>query len=121
MDADAARQRLNDERERLSETLRNLEADLEAQKDSLQELSVVDEHQGDIGTETFERAKDLSIVESVRAGIEDIDHALHRLDHGTYGECEICHKPIGDDRLEAVPAARFCVEHQAEVERAPAP
>lgn len=121
MDTQDARRRLTEERSRLTETLDGLETDLEAQKDSLQELSVVDEHQGDIGTETFEREKDLSIVESVRAGLEDIDKALQRLDEGTYGQCEVCHQPIADERLEAVPAARFCVEHQAEVERTPAP
>ena len=120
MDTDNARRLLDAERQRLSTTLEGLETDLEAQKESLQELSVVDEHQADIGTETFEREKDLSIVESVRAGIEDIDRALERLDAGTYGSCEVCHQPIGDDRLEAVPAARFCVEHQAEIERTPA-
>ena len=120
MDTAKARRRLDEERERLSETLRNLEADLEAQKESLQELSIVDEHQGDIGTETFEREKDLSIVESVQAGIEDIDRALARLDAGTYGSCEVCHIAIPDERLDVVPAARFCVEHQAEMERTPA-
>ena len=119
MDAKTARKRLEEERERLSTTLANLEADAEAQKDSLQELSVVDEHQGDIGTETFEREKDLSIIESVQAGLEDIEHALHRVDNGSYGTCEICHKEIPDERLDVVPAARFCVEHQAEVERTP--
>ncbi len=120
MDSATARKRLEEERERLSTTLASLEADAEAQKDSLQELSVVDEHQGDIGTETFEREKDLSIIESVQASLEDIEAALHRVEQGTYGTCEICHEPIGDDRLDAVPATRFCVEHQAEVERTPA-
>jgi RNA polymerase-binding protein DksA len=120
MDTDTARRLLHDERDRLTATLASLEADLEAQKDSLQELSMVDEHQGDVATETFEREKDLSIIESVRASLEDIDSAEHRLDQGTYGMCEVCHEPIGDERLEAVPAARFCVAHQAEVERTPA-
>ena|SRR3712207_5417469 len=120
MDTTAARKRLENERERLTATLEGLETDLEAQKESLQELSVVDEHQGDIGTETFEREKDLSIRESLQAGLEDIDHAEQRIADGTYGTCEICHQPIGDERLEALPAARFCVEHQAEVERTPA-
>ena len=120
MDTANARRRLDEERQRLTETLSNLETDLEAQKESLQELSIVDEHQGDIGTETFEREKDLSIVESVRASIEDIDRALARLDAGTYGTCEVCHKAIPDERLEAVPAARLCVEHQADLERTPA-
>lgn len=119
MDSDTARSRLLEERERLSATLANLESDAEAQKESLQELSVVDEHQGDIGTETFEREKDLSIIESVQASLEDIDAALGRVDSGTYGNCQICHQPIGDERLDAVPATRFCVDHQAEIERTP--
>ena len=32
--------------------------------------------------------------------------------------CEACGKPIGDERLEANPWARFCIVHQAEMERA---
>lgn len=121
MDTETARRRLTEERERLEATLEGLETDVEAQKESLSELSVVDEHQGDIGTETFEREKDLSILESVQAALEDVDAAMHRLDEGTYGMCEVCHEPIADDRLEAVPAARFCLEHQAAMERTPSP
>jgi RNA polymerase-binding transcription factor DksA len=119
MNADTARTRLDEERRRLTDTLASLEEEAEAQQDSLSELSVYDEHQGDIGTETFERERNLSIIESVRAELEDIDAAFARLDAGSYGNCGVCHKPIGDDRLDAVPAARFCIEHQAEVERTP--
>ncbi|MPZ72626.1 MAG: hypothetical protein GEU74_05245 [Nitriliruptorales bacterium] len=117
MNADAARQRLEEERLRLSESLASLETDTEAQKDSLSELSTYDEHQADIGTETFEREKDLSIIESVRGELDAVDAAFARIEAGTYGSCEMCGKPIGDERLDAVPAARFCVEHQAELER----
>ena len=117
MNTDTARNRLEQERTRLSESLATLEADAEAQKDSLSELSVIDEHQGDIGTETFEREKDLSIIESVRGELDAIEDAFARIEAGTYGSCEVCHKPIGDERLDAVPAARFCIEHQAELER----
>lgn len=116
MNTDDARKRLEEERARLRETLTSLESDAEAQKDSLSELSVYDEHQGDIGTETFEQEKNLSITESVRGELDAVDAAFSRIEAGTYGQCEICHRPIGDDRLEAVPAARFCVEHQAEME-----
>src|SRR5688500_15611418 len=117
MNADTARNRLEQERTRLTDSLATLEADAEAQKDSLSELSVVDEHQADIGTETFEREKDLSIIESVRGELDAIDAAFARIEAGTYGSCEVCHQPIPDERLDAVPAARFCVEHQAELER----
>ena len=116
MDAAVARTRLAEERDRLTRTLEDLEAQTDAQKESLQELSVVDEHQGDIGTETFEMEKDLSIIESVRAGLQDIADAETRLGNGTYGQCQLCREPINDERLDALPAARYCLQHQAEVE-----
>lgn len=116
MDTQTARARLDDERDRLTRTLEDLEGQSEAQKESLHELSVVDQHQGDIGTETFEMEKDASIIESVRAALEDIDAAAARLDDGTYGQCQRCGEPIGDDRLEAMPGARYCLEHQSEAE-----
>ena len=32
---------------------------------------------------------------------------------GTYGLCEVCGKPIGAARLEAMPAARLCIADAA--------
>ena len=40
----------------------------------------------------------------------EIDAARARLDDGTYGQCEVCGKPIADGRLEVRPVARTCVE-----------
>lgn len=118
MDADEARTRLTQERQRL-ESLREGFDDLNAESEeaSLGELSSVDQHQADIGTETFNRERDLSILENVEAELADIEHAIRRLDEGTYGTCEACGKPIDDARLEAIPAARFCLEDQAVAER----
>ena len=31
------------------------------------------------------------------------------MDAGSYGLCERCGQPIGDERLEALPAARLCL------------
>ena len=45
------------------------------------------------------------------AEVADVQHALDRLDDGTYGTCEICGTPIGDDRLAEQPAARTCAAH----------
>ena len=118
MDAQHARDRLAEEQERL----RGIKADLdeiraESQEDSLQELSSYDQHQADVATETFERERDLSILDQVEGELADVENALQRLDAGTYGVCEACGEPIGDDRLEAMPAARFCLKDQAEAER----
>ena len=118
MDAEQARSRLTEERERL-ESLRQGFEDLnaESQEASLAELSSLDQHPADVGTETFEREKDLAILENVEAELADIEHAIRRLDDGSYGTCEACGKPIDDDRLDAMPAARFCLEDQAVAER----
>lgn len=120
MDTDAARARLEEERNRLAR-LRDDFVDQgltsESESDSLGELSSVDQHQADVGTETFQREADLSLLEQVEAELGDVEHALHRLDDGTYGTCEACGKPIADGRLEALPAARFCLDDQARAER----
>ena len=120
MDTDLVRQRLAEERERLDGVRSTFDAEgltQQSETDSLSELSSYDQHQADLGTETFEREKDLSILEQVEAELADVEHALRRLDEGTYGTCEIDGKPIPEERLEAVPAARLCLEHQAEAER----
>lgn len=120
MEPEAARGRLDDERTRLGRIRDEFVADgltSESEEDSLGELSSADQHQADVGTETFNRERDLSILESVQAELADVEHALRRLDEGTYGTCEACGRPIDENRLEAMPAARFCLEDQATAER----
>jgi RNA polymerase-binding transcription factor DksA len=118
MDVDRARTRLDEERARLEEVRSGLDnVSAESEEESLSELSSQDQHQADIGTETFERERDISILEQVDAELADVSHALRRIDEGTYGTCEACGKPIGDERLEAIPAARFCIDDQATAER----
>ena len=117
-DGDGARARLEEERRRLEEVRDSIDSvSDESERESLSELSSADQHQADIGSETFEREKDLSILEQVEAELADVAHALERLDQGTYGTCEACGQPIGDERLEALPAARFCLKDQALAER----
>ena len=120
MDDQAVRQRLDEERARLEELRSGFadeHLDEESESQSVSELSSVDQHQADLGSETFEREKDLSILEQVEAELAGVEHALSRLDDGSYGTCESCGQPIGDDRLEAMPAVRFCVDCQATAER----
>jgi len=120
MDGDEARRRLEAERARLNQVKDDFDVENladESEDENLSELSSVDQHQADVGTETFEREKDLSILEQIEAELADVEHALKRLDDGTYGTCEFDGKPIPTERLEALPAARFCVEHQAEAEQ----
>ncbi len=120
MDSEMARPRLTDERSRLQGLRDEFLAQgltSESEEDSLSELSSVDQHQADVGTETFNRERDLSILERVEAELQEVEQALRRLDEGTYGLCEACGKPISEERLEAQPAARFCIQDQALAEQ----
>ena len=118
MESDEARDRLEAERQRLEdvkETFKDLDA--ESESEAAGELASLDQHPADLGTETFDRERDLSLLEQVVAELDDIEHALRRLDDGTYGTCEACGQPIDAARLEAIPAARFCVKDQSAAER----
>ena len=115
MDEQEARDRLAAERDRLEELRRGFDAEHlhdESEEDSSSELSHVDNHPADIATDIFEREKDFSILEQVEAELDDVERALHRLDDGSYGRCQACGEPIADERLEAMPATRFCLRHQ---------
>lgn len=110
---------LDAERARLEGVHAGLDAEHlhdQSEVESTGELSHLAQHLADVGSETFEREKDFSILEQVEAELADVQRALRRLDDGTYGLCEACRQPIGDERLEAQPAARFCVAHQVEAE-----
>jgi RNA polymerase-binding transcription factor DksA len=115
MDLEAARGRLLAERERLSKIEKTRRQEIVPPQEF--ELSSIDQHPADEGTETFEEERDLTVLQMVVGQIEDIDHALERIEQGTYEVCEACGKPIGEERLKARPAARFCIEDQAKAER----
>jgi len=120
MDAEHVRHRLDEERVRLEsvkETFTDEHLTDQSERESVAELSGMDQHEADVGTETFEREKDLSILEEVEAELAEIDHAMERIADGSYGLCEACGKAIAEERLDAMPAARLCLEDQAAAER----
>jgi RNA polymerase-binding transcription factor DksA len=118
MNKSTARKRLDEERTRLQGIRDNLHREQdEAVSDTGGELSSFDQHPGDSGTETFEMEKNVSLLEQVDDELREIEAAFQRLERGTYGSCQACGRPIGDERLEAMPATRFCVEDQAKAER----
>jgi RNA polymerase-binding transcription factor DksA len=120
MDLEHSRQRLTEEQERLDQLVAGFREEHltdESENQSVFELSDQPQHQADLGTETFRREADLSLLEQVEAELADVEHALRRIDDGTYGTCEACGRAIGDDRLEVLPAARFCLEDQSVAER----
>jgi len=48
--------------------------------------------------------------------LQEIEAALQRIAEGSYGYCEVTGVPIGVERLQRVPYARYCYEIQKEKE-----
>jgi RNA polymerase-binding transcription factor DksA len=82
--------------------------DRESEADSIGEIAPSSQHEADVGSETFERERDLSLLIEFRNELSEIEPALARLTQGSYGVCAGCYEPIDRDRLEAVPATRYC-------------
>jgi DnaK suppressor protein len=68
-----------------------------------------DEESGEGGTLNVERERDLALSAQAWAAVDEVDHALGKIDAGTYGICEQCGQPIPKARLKALPYATLCV------------
>ena len=68
-----------------------------------------DEEFPDAGSFTFERERDLSLVDNAKDLIEKVEHALARIEAGSYGRCEACGKAIEGERLDALPYTTLCL------------
>lgn len=123
MEIEALRQLLLEEREAYQRQIEMIEETGlgTSQGDQLQEDSTVDNHPADLGTETFERSKDLGLRSNALRRIQEIDSALERMAAGTYGICEECGQPIDPERLKAFPSASTCITCQERRESRPDP
>lgn len=70
------------------------------------------QHPADRAAESQEREVDSALLGEVAAELAALHQARDRLAQGTYGRCEHCGEPIPVERLQAVPAARFCVRDE---------
>ncbi|MDF5756873.1 TraR/DksA C4-type zinc finger protein [Spongiactinospora sp. TRM90649] len=73
--------------------------------------------QADAGAKTYEREREIALTLNSRDLLAQNERAIARIDAGTYGECESCHKPIGKERLRAFPRATLCVACKQREER----
>ena len=88
----------------------------EDMRESLGELSLLDNHPADIGTEVYQRSRDVAEHDRLIHRVEAIDVALERFDKGEYGRCEHCGHDIPFERLEALPYTTVCTECSREEE-----
>ena len=107
---DEQRQALVGERRTYEEQAQALRAEADTLAQEMEPGDVqFDEESGEGGTTTVDRERDLALSAQALSAIEEIDHALAKMDAGTYGLCERCQNPIPRQRLRALPQARLCI------------
>ncbi|SHE90629.1 transcriptional regulator, TraR/DksA family [Ferrithrix thermotolerans DSM 19514] len=95
-------QELSIERERLREQL-----------DGLGSASLAtgefDSNFADSSQVTAERGELEALRSSLEEQIKDVERALSKVPEGRFGVCELCSNEIAEERLEAMPTARYCI------------
>lgn len=102
---------LESERERLLAELANSQTNVQS-ADERREGSPFGKREEE-ATESFELEKRLALEKQTRASLAEVEHALEKLNKGTYGLCDVCGQPISPERLEAMPQANLCMTCKA--------
>jgi DnaK suppressor protein len=106
---DGASSRLAAERQQALRRLANLAHDFDEVVAASRDTNADDEHDPEGATIAFERSQIGALVRQAEHHLEEIDAAMKRLDARTYGACDECGRPIGEERLRARPTARACI------------
>jgi len=89
-----------------------------SQKDASGDNSGYAFHMADVATDTYDREFSLGLASKERMVLQEINHALLKIEEGRFGICEGCKKRISKVRLKAVPYAMFCLKCQEKKEEA---
>ncbi|MER5422893.1 TraR/DksA family transcriptional regulator [Streptosporangium roseum] len=107
-------------RERLATEIAELNQEIAKAETEIASSDVTDgagDDQADAGARTYEREREIALTLNSRDLVAQNERAIARIDAGTYGVCESCHKPIGKERLQAFPRATLCVACKQREER----
>ncbi len=100
-------QRLKEERKRLSKGLEQLRASAPPVGEAKEGSPYGKKEEG--ASETWELERRLALERSLSELLSEVEHALEKVEQGTYGLCDVCGEPISIERLEVLPQANLCV------------
>ena len=115
MDA-ADRERIEERLDARLEELVRTRAAAHARPEDDSELANLDQHPGDMGSETHDREVDATTEIFFEEEERRIAEARRALADGRYGICQGCGREIPAERLEAVPEAIRCIDCQRHFE-----
>jgi DnaK suppressor protein len=113
MDVGRARELVAAERRRIEAALRNLAAEVRAERD----LEGQQEGETDAGSALATEMLGYGLVADLRTQLAAVGRAEARIEAGTYGRSVDSGMPIPDERLESYPLAERTVEEQRLLDR----
>jgi DnaK suppressor protein len=102
-------ERLGQERTRTLRQIESLQKSFEDIVAASEQVATDDEHDPEGHTIAWERQQVAALLESARQRLAELELAILRVEGGDYGRCEMCGRPIPEERLEAVPTAANCM------------
>ena len=106
MNSERYRELLLEERRKVTDAIAYLQTENPGSMDE----EIPETGMADTATVTLDREVDYSLEENAAHVLREIDDALKRLDDGTFGTCRRCGKPIGAERLDAMPYVTLCID-----------
>ncbi|GAA6525113.1 TraR/DksA C4-type zinc finger protein [Intrasporangium sp. DVR] len=103
--------RLAEERQTTVDRLEGLRREFGQVVEATVDANSDDEHDPEGATIAYERSQVAALIDHAEQHLAEIDAAQERLAQGIYGLCVVCGRRIPEERLEARPTARTCVEH----------
>ncbi len=108
------KEKLKERLHSLRQDLSQLEEDtLESNKEASGDLSSMPIHSADVGTDTYERNRNIGELKREQKELDQIKLALDKItgeEEAEYGICEDCEELIGKDRLRAIPYTPHCID-----------
>jgi DnaK suppressor protein len=103
----AERTRLEEEREQIRSRAGSVDGALPEEGEG------GDDDTADLAAAMMDKEMDLSVEDEIEDMLGAIDHALQKIEDGTYGVCDMSGQQIPKSRLELIPWAALTVECQA--------
>jgi DnaK suppressor protein len=110
IDTNRFRDALVAERKRIVAALENLRNENPGTVEEETGEEASDQHLADTATAMHDRELDYGLTENEEELLTATDAALRRIEDGTYGICTNCGRPIGEERLQALPWTNLCID-----------
>jgi RNA polymerase-binding protein DksA len=98
---------------RLSAARSDLEQQRRLRVHQLEQLAATMSSEPSFSAEEPQQEVILELYTAATTVLDNIDAALHRIENGTYGQCQQCQTAIASERLTALPMVRLCIKCQA--------